>query len=286
MSARLKIAMLLFIVLSTLSSCRAISSMFSDEDYVAEVNGVKLMRADLDKVIPRGLAPEDSVRLAHQFITSWATDLVYQQMAEQKLSEKDKDVSKELEEYRKSLLKYRYEQIYVNERLDTTVTDGQIEDYFQSDKEKFVLERPIVKARYLDIMKDSPMLGQLKKKMSSKDANDLYEADSLAYSSAYEFLTWDDEWIDINLLARKYSVDESELLRGMKNNWIESVDTVGRLRLTYITEMMRKGATAPLEYCDARIKDIIISVRKHDLLVNLEQELLDQARKNGQFVIY
>lgn len=286
MRIRPEIAFIILIVLSALSSCRAISSLFNEEDVVAEVNGVTLSRAELDKVIPRGIMPEDSARLARQYITRWASDRIYQKKAEEKLSAADKDVSKELEEYRQSLLKYRYEQLYVNERLDTNVTDEQIQDYYEAHLEKFVLERPIVKARYLDIGEDSPMLGQIKKRMSSKDVNDFYEADSLAYSSAYKFETWEDDWIDIIVLAREYSVDYSEIVHGIKNGWMESVDTTGRLHLAYISGMMRKGETAPLDFCTERIKDIILSVRKHELLLSLEQELLEDARKNGQFVIY
>ena len=287
MSYRHKIAILILVVLSAFSSCRAISSLFEDEvEYVAEVNGVKLSRSELDKVIPKGIMPDDSIRLAKQYITSWATELIYQQMAEQKLSAADKDVTSELEDYRKSLLKYRYEQLYVNERLDTSVTQEQIEEYYQKSINKFVLERPIVRARYLDILAESPMLPKIRKKMSSMDAADLYEADSLAYSSAYEFSTWDDNWIDVIVLSRKYSVDPQELVKSIKNKWIESVDTLGRMHLSYITQIKRKGEIAPLDYCKDRIRDIIVSVRKHELLNSLEQELLDDARTNGKFVIY
>ena len=122
--------------------------------------------------------------------------------------------------------------------------------------------------------------------MSSMDAADLYEADSLAYSSAYEFSTWDDNWIDVIVLSRKYSVDPQELVKSIKNKWIESVDTLGRMHLSYITQIKRKGEIAPLDYCKDRIRDIIVSVRKHELLNSLEQELLDDARTNGKFVIY
>ena len=34
------------------------------------------------------------------------------------------------------------------------------------------------------------------------------------------------------------------------------------------------------------IKDMIISARKHELITKLEQDLLNDARENGKFVIY
>ena len=101
----------ILIVLPALSSCRAISSFLKGGEVIAEVGGEKLYRSELDAVIPKGISPEDSTYLAKQYINTWATELVYLGIAEEQLSKSEKDVSKELEDYRRSLLKYRYEQL-------------------------------------------------------------------------------------------------------------------------------------------------------------------------------
>ena len=286
MNRILKTAVIVLIVLPALASCRAISSFLSDDEIVAQVGQEKLYRSAIDQVVPKGLSPEDSIRLAARYINSWASEHVYLKIAEEQLSKSEKDVSRELEDYRRSLLKYRYEQLYVNDRLDTAVTLDQIEKYYLANQDKFVLSKPIVKARYLNIDNESPSLKQIRRRMSSSDANDLVEADSLAFSSALKFTTWDNRWIDVSVLAREYSSDYNNLLAKMNRGWIESVDTVGYMKLTYISEMMPKGKVAPVEFCAERIKDIIISERKQALMSSLEQDLLNDARENGQFVIY
>lgn len=282
----LNIALVIFIVLPAFCSCRAISSFLSDDEVVAQVGQEKLYRSDIEKIIPKGLEADDSTRMVSQYINSWASDRVYLKIAEEQLSKSEKDVTKELEDYRKSLLKYRYEQLYVNERLDTSVTQDNIEEYYLAHQDKFVLERPVIKARYLNIDNESPILKSIRKKMASSDANDLVEADSLAFSSALKFTTWDDRWIDAAVLAREYSEDYSTILSKMNKGWIESVDTVGYMRLTYVADIVAKGQVAPIEYCSANIRDIIISARKQTLIMNLEHDLLNDARENGQFVIY
>lgn len=253
---------------------------------VAEVGGEKLYRSDLDKVIPRGLPADDSTFLAKQYINTWATELVFLGIAEEQLSKSEKDVTKELEDYRKSLLKYRYEQLYVNERLDTSVTDEMVEEYYNAHQDKFVLSRPLVKARFLSISADSPAKDQIRKRMMSSDVEDLVEADSLAYSSALKFTTWSDRWIDVTALAREFPMDYTVMLAQMKNRWIEQTDTLGVARLAYVPEMMQKGQVAPLEYSAQTIRDIIISARKQALISTLEQDLLNDARENGKFVIH
>ena len=277
---------ILGIVLPALTSCRAISNFLRNEQVVAEVGSERLYRSDIDAVIPKGLPQEDSLRLVRQYINAWASDRVYLAIAEEQLSKTEKDVTKELEDYRKSLLKYRYEQLYVNERLDTAVSDGKIEEYYQAHKESFRLERPLVKARFLRIYTDSPMLEKIRKKMDSSDVNDLVEADSLAFSSAMMFTTWNDEWQDVIVLAREMGVGYDSVLSMMNKGWIRLDDTTGVTNLAYVSEVLRSGEYAPVDYSAPRIKDIIISTRKQALISALEQDLLNDARENGQFVIY
>ena len=274
------------VVLPMLMSCRAISDFLHDDESVAQVGQVKLYRSELDKVIPKGVSPEDSTRLAQQYINTWASDMVFVNIAEEQLSKAEKDVTKELEDYRKSLLKYRYEQLYVNERLDTSVTDDMVEEYYNAHQDKFILERPVVKARYLNISADSPNLEPIRRRMSSDDASDLVEADSIAYISAMQFATWDNRWIDIVMLSREFEMDYAAMIAMMKKGWVEQKDTLGNIHLAYVNDIIMDGQPAPVEYSAPVIKDMIISARKQNLVLNLEQDLLKDARENGKFVIY
>ena len=273
------------IVLPMLASCKAISEFFDKEEVVAEVGQAKLRKSELDRVVPAGLPAEDSVRLARQYINTWALDQVFLNVAEQQLSKTEKDVTRELEAYRTSLLKYRYEQLYVNERLDTAVSDDAVQEYYEAHSSKFILQRPVVKARFLSISEDSPMLKTIRKKMSSDEVEDILEADSLAFSSAFKFTTWNNEWIDAAVMAREFGQDYASVLSGVSKGWNERTDTSGVVNAAYVTEIVPKGAMSPLEYSTPFIKDMIISARKQALVSALEHDLLEDARVNGKFVI-
>ena len=277
---------ILGIVLPAVLSCRAISSLLSEDETVAEVGTAKLYRSELNTLIPKGMAAEDSVRLSRQYINTWALDQVFLAIAEEQLSKTEKDVSKELEDYRKSLLKYRYEQLYVNERLDTAVSDEDIETYYAANINRFELPRPVVKARYLRIAADSPVLPKIRKKMSSDQVQDLLDADSLAYSSALKFTTWENSWVDVASLAREFGTDYVSVMSIMRGGWIEMTDSMRVTSVAYVPEMVPAGETAPLEYCMSQIRDMIISTRKQALITGLEQDLLRDAREKGQFVIF
>ena len=273
-------------LLLCLLSCERISNFIHDDEVVAKVGREKLYRSQLENYIPSGLSSEDSTNLALQYIKSWATEKLFVGLADSQLSKSEKDVTKELEEYRNSLLRFRYEQRYLNERLDTVITYSEIETYYNGHKDLFVLDVPIVKARFLDIMNDSPNRERIVKRMSSSDYDDLVEADSLAYSSALKYFDYSDRWITAVALAKEFGTDYATMLSGLKNGYIEVDIGNGDLQVAYICDIRRGGTLAPIEYCEDRIRDIILSNRKHALFTDLERDLLNDALDKQNFVIY
>ena len=281
----INILAILGIVLPMFASCKAISDFLDDGEVVARVGESRLMMEELQRVIPNGISPEDSAVLAKQYISSWALDHVYMEVAESQLSEAERDVSQELETYRRSLLKYRYEQLFVNQRLDTLVSEGQVQEFYEKHSDRFVLKQPVVKARFMSIPSDSPNLKMIQKKMASDDPADVMEADSMAYLTAFKFVTWDDAWIDAMTLAKEFGPESASVLASLKKGWIERTDTNKVKSMAYVLDMTPSGKMAPVEYSAPFIKDMIISARKQTLLSTLEQDLMKDARESGKFEI-
>ena len=263
----------------------AAAELFRGE-VVAKVGNHKLYRSQLQSYIPAGVSPEDSASLARQWINAWAEDLLLLDMAEEQLSGKDKDVSKELEEYRRTLLKYRYEQLYINQRLDTLITDEEVEQYYQANMERFRLERPLLKARYMIISAEARSVNTLKQKMSSDDETEVMEADSLGAYAAIKYADAAETWMDAIILAQELGTDYLSLVASIHNHFAEIKDDNGILHVAYIVDMAPAGKPAPMEYVTERIRDIILSSRKHKLETELERDLLEDASRNQKFVIY
>ena len=246
---------LLVIVLPWLNSCKTITSFVHDGRVVAKIGNHKLYASDLNAYIPDSASPEDSTRLALQYINSWASDMAFIDVAEKELSKSEKNVDKELEDYRRSLLKYRYEQKYVNQRLDTAVTDAQIEKYYEAHIET-----------------DKP--------------EDQMEADSVASYSAFRYTDFGGKWIDLVRLSREFGTDYGTVFSMLKDGVVEIPDDNGNLNIAYIGSLKKAGETGPVEYYRERIKDIILSTRKQALLNGLERDLIENARNQENFIIY
>lgn len=277
------------IVLLAMTSCETVTSFVRELCYgqvVAKVGSHRLYASELASYIPDSASPEDSTRLALQYINTWASDQLFTDVAERELSKSEKNVDSELEDYRHSLLKYRYEQKYVNQRLDTAVTKAQIEKYYDDHAENFKLSLPIAKAVYMNISADSPNLEIIKKKMRSDKPEARIEADSIAFSSAFRYTDFGDRWVDLVKLSREVGTDYGTLLSQVRDGYAELPDGNGNLNIVYFFSLMRAGQTGPVEYFEEQIRDIILSTRKQALLSRLERDLIENARNQENFVIY
>ena len=277
------------IVLLAMTSCETVTSFVRELRYgqvVAKVGSHRLYASELASYIPDSASPEDSTRLALQYINTWASDQLFTDVAERELSKSEKNVDSELEDYRHSLLKYRYEQKYVNQRLDTAVTKAQIEKYYDDHAENFKLSLPLAKAVYMNISADSPNLEIIKKKMRSDKPEARIEADSIAFSSAFRYTDFGDRWVDLVKLSREVGTDYGTLLSQVRDGYAELPDGNGNLNIVYFFSLMRAGQTGPVEYFEEQIRDIILSTRKQALLSRLERDLIENARNQENFVIY
>ena len=280
------------ILLVAVCSCKVVNTLSDTAnelfrgEVVARAGDHKLHLSELEKYIPQGVSSEDSTKLARQYIDAWAQELLLLDMADEQLSPAEKDVSAELEDYRRTLLKYRYEQLYINQRLDTLITAEEVNSFYKENSALFRLERPIVKARYLLIPADSKSIKNLRKLMASEDEAEVMEAANLASTTAIKYVDQADTWMDALSLAREMGMDYQKLLSGIRNQFMEYTDENGILHLAYLAEQVPEGKTAPLEYCEDRIRELILSGRKHTLEESLEQDVLEDARKNNKYVIY
>ena len=184
------------------------------------------------------------------------------------------------------LLKYRYEQLYIAQRLDTLVISEQIGRFYQENLQKFVVDRPVVKARALVIPASSKNYKGLRQLMASTEQSEVMDAAKEAATAAIRFLDLADNWTDALALAREMGADYQKLFFRAHSGYNEYTDEGGTAFIAYVLEIVPEGKTAPQEFVTQRVRDLVLSERKHKLESQLERSLLEDARANRKFVIY
>ena len=253
---------------------------------VVQIGRAALYKTDLEKVIPKGIAPQDSALLAKQYIDSWAIKQLMLQKAEEQLPKSERDVEKLLEDYRTQLLVFRYENKYVEERLDTNVSVREREEYYMTHQGSFVGKNGVYKGRLVKMQNGSPNMQVMRNLAKSREIDDLEALEQLAYNSAYKYSNFNDNWVDLNIVAKEIGVPLDELHKLMDKNGtsVEVVDTV-YTNILQVLEYVAPGEVTPFEYNSGRIKEIIISRRKQELLSALQRDILRDALNNNKIKI-
>ena len=141
----------------------------SKEVVVAECYGKYLYESDLNGIVPEGTPILDSIQRVSNFIDSWVRRQVLLHQAENNLDKNALDLDKQMEEYRNSLVVYAYESQLINQKLDTLVSEDEIADYYEQNKEDFQLRNTMVRVAYVIMQGDSKQITDLKKLMSNPD---------------------------------------------------------------------------------------------------------------------
>ncbi|HKJ41487.1 MAG TPA: hypothetical protein VKA27_05300, partial [Sunxiuqinia sp.] len=106
------------------------SQQQSTKTPLAKVGDQFLYHEDVRKVLPANLSGADSTLWVDDFIKKWVQAKLLVLNAEENLTPAQKDVSQELEEYRNSLLTYKYKKELMAQKMDTVITDSAIQKYY------------------------------------------------------------------------------------------------------------------------------------------------------------
>lgn len=249
----------------------------SDDAIVAEVGDKILYESEVKNLIPQGTTLEDSINMLEQYVNSWALKHLLLNKAESELSKSEKDVEQELEDYRSSLLVYKYEKIYLEERLDTVITDDECMDYYKNYSSNFTLNNSVVKARVVKVSDRSPNLEAIRMMYKTTSLEEIDEFEKLCYNSADRYNNFNNNWVDISAIAREIPYDVQMCEReAWSKSYIETKDSL-YYYFVYFLDKIAPDSTAPFEFYQTKIKEIILSKRKQELVANLEKNLIQEA---------
>lgn len=280
----MRISVVGLILLLLLSSCH--SKADKNVEVIASVYGKNLYKTDLENISFKGITYNDSVLRARSFIDKWINNQLLLRQAENNLDPKQLDFSKRLEEYRNSLVINKYETELIRQNLNTEVTDEQILEYYNSNSGEFRLNRNVVRLAMVAVPKDSNKKWIFTKLMRDYDSLMLDSIASIAdeYADRYDLDV--EQWHDFEEIIDMYGLkvaNQEDFLR--KNDFLVVND--GDLSiLIRFCEYRLVGDDSPCELQADRIKYIILSSRKKELLEKLYDDLYSKAIQERAFEIY
>ncbi len=258
----------------------------NDDKLVAEVGNKKLFNSEVSGVVPNNLDEKDSTIMADEYVRKWIRHELMLQKAEENLSMELKNVNRELEEYRNSLIIFRYKNELMAQRMDTTVSDSEIMEYYLEHVDNFKLNQNIVKAVFIKIPAEFANPDSLKSMTSKTTQEGINEVREYCLQYAKGFDVFSEQWVDLERVLKNIPVtieNTEEFLK--KNQYIEYNDS-SYYYLVTIHDYMFKNEQAPEEYVREDIKSLILNRRKIRFLRDLENNIFQEGVNRNSFKIY
>jgi hypothetical protein len=261
-------------------------SVNDNNGVIAEVGAKKLYLADVSAVIPYDIDPKDSAAIADDYIRKWVRQELILQKAEENLPAELKNVNRELEEYRNSLIIFRYKNELMAQRMNTTVSETETMEYFLQHAENFKLNRIIVKAAFIKIPADFANPANLKKLSSDTTEEGVAELREYCMQYAKAFDIFNDRWIELEKIMGNIPMSLENPEQFLKNNQFIEFKDSNFYYLISIYDYLLKNEQAPEDYVREDIKSLVLNRRKIEFLRDLENNIYQEGINKKVFKIY
>lgn len=268
----------------TLISCQSEKNGNGDK-IVATVYGKNLYQSDLQSVLYDGISTTDSLVRTKAFIDNWIRRQLLIHQAENDIDKSELDFAKQIEDYRNSLIIYKYESKLIEKNLDTVVSDVELSNYFKANSANFKLGNNIARIAAVEIDGKSNKKWQIMKLMNTKETLLVDSIRSMAekYCISYELNV--DEWRVFDEIVEKYNLNINQVNYLQRNQFLR-FDRDENTYYIRICEYRKIGDNSPFEMEKEAIRYIILNMRKKALIDKMNNSLYNKAVKDRVFEIF
>ena len=151
------LAVIAVAIAATIDSCQFFGKKQTDDTVLAKTNSAVLTMRQVAKLIPDNVKDADSVQFVQNYVDRWIHNQLMLEKAIANIDDKGyASIEDMVNDYRTSLLVYKYQQLYIEQNLDTLILDSQIADHYEKYGNNFLLDSCAVRAVFVQIPKSLP----------------------------------------------------------------------------------------------------------------------------------
>jgi hypothetical protein len=259
----------------------------SDRVAVARVNNAYLYKDELAGILTGSTTKQDSTERAETYINGWIRKQLLIQEAGKKININEAEVERKILDYRFSLIAYEYQSYYIKQNLDTAISAADIEKYYTTNIDNFILKQNIVQAVFVKVPKSAPRINRVKDLMFSQKEKDQNELKSycLSFSTAYHLS--DSAWMVFDELVKNSPLAEiPNKIQFLKANRYYETSDDSYLYFLKVAKYRISDNISPLEFVRDDIRNIILNKRKVELAKRLEDEVYNKAVSEKEFEVF
>lgn len=254
---------------------------------LASVGDEELYQADLNYLFTHNRYTfDDSVALVKSYTEQWVEEQIMVQEAA-KTDKIDREIiDKRVENFRNDLIIYELENALLTEKLDTTITDEEIQAYYRENQKEFQLNDYLVKVLYIKIPFDAPDIEKIGQSYKLTKPNDLESIQEYAKVYASNFYYDAENWIYFDDILKEVPLHDINkdkfILKKSKTRFEEG----GFYYFLNIIDYKLKNTISPLNFETQNIKDRILNIRVRNLREEIKNEIITNAYATNEVKIY
>lgn len=265
-----------------LTSCSNISDNNSN-DLIARAGENFLYQNQL----PPFSSEQDSILRYLNYIETWAKEKILYDLSLTNLSQSKKnDLDLLVEKYKVDLYINSYKDLIVNSRIDSIVTDQEIESFYNMNIDNFKLNENLLKYRYLKVPSDNINISRIRRYIQRLNESDREFLDSLNFQFA-DLKINDTMWFtEREVISSIEFINQKNKSNYMRINRLYEFEDDQYTNYFIVKDLLKSGNIPPLSYLYDRIKSNIINQRKLNLIQNINKEILNDALKSSKYEVF
>ena len=254
---------------------------------VARANDVYLYADELSGIVTGNLSKEDSSARVSAYINSWIRKQLLISEATKKININEAEVERKILDYRYSLIGYEFQNYYIKQNLNDSISPQEVAEYYKEHLDNFILKQNIVRGTFIKVPAGAPRTNRIKGLIFSQKEKDIEELKSycLRFSAAYHL--YDSAWIAFDKLVVNSPLAEiPNKIQFLKSYSYYETNTPEFLYFLKIENYKISDNVSPIEFVEGDIKNIILNKRKVELARKLEEEVYENAAKRKEFEVF
>ena len=284
--------LLSFMLMAVVTSCDLIrmkkeQKQEEQRKAVARVNNVMLYQDELTGIVTPNTSKEDSATRINAYVQSWIRKQLLISEATRTISINEAEIERKVLDYRYSLIGYEYQNFYIQQNLSDSVSQQEIEEYYKTHLDNFILKQNIIQGAYIKVPKEAPRTKRIKDLLFSKKQKDIEELKSYCISFSDAFHLPDSSWMEFDKLVVGSPLAEiPNKIQFLRSYPYYETNDADHLYFLKIDAYKISDNVSPLEFVREEIKNIILNKRKVELVRKLEDQVYENAVKQKEFEIF
>jgi hypothetical protein len=178
-------------------------------------------------------------------------------------------------------MRHRYQERIIRDRVSADISVYDQMNYYEENKEQFILSRNLIKGLFLKVPVGAPGLENVRKWYVSGSVESLEKIEKYGIQNAIIYDYFYDRWVSFEEVMAKIPQRISNPAQFLKVNDHLEVSDSTHVYFLNISDKLLIGNLAPFDYVQTQIQSMLVNKRKIDYLREFGENLYRDAVKNG-----